>query len=286
MTALESWLEKTLEPLQPLEKMHHAASNPDAGSQARALLLNLIAGHGFVTRERAGIEHLPKEMRPFLRKIGVTFGALDIFAPALLKPAPRQLLNALGVDRRPLQDAMLPVIADTKKLPSGYRHAGTQAIRIDLGEKSRARRMKPVPRPRPRIGVASSCSISRCPSRSGWRKAISRVCSAMPVSGFRRHGRYPKANSGRRVPISGNGDPRAASRSARSRRSHAKATPLPRLRIWSADGQPQVRIDRLLCYLRFGTQRRTPAGRGHIRRNGEPLFARCGGGRCPDPAAW
>ena len=35
----------------------------------------------------------------------------------------------------PLQDAMLPVIADTKKLPSGYRHAGTQAIRIDLGEK-------------------------------------------------------------------------------------------------------------------------------------------------------
>ena len=135
VTALESWLEKTLEPLQPLEKMHHAASNPDAGSQARALLLNLIAGHGFVTRERAGIEHLPKEMRPFLRKIGVTFGALDIFAPALLKPAPRQLLNALGVDRRPLQDAMLPVIADTKKLPSGYRHAGTQAIRIDLGEK-------------------------------------------------------------------------------------------------------------------------------------------------------
>ena len=135
VTALESWLKKTLEPLQPLEKMHHAASNPDAGSQARALLLNLIAGHGFVTRERAGIEHLPKEMRPFLRKIGVTFGALDIFAPALLKPAPRQLLNALGVDRRPLQDAMLPVIADTKKLPSGYRHAGTQAIRIDLGEK-------------------------------------------------------------------------------------------------------------------------------------------------------
>ena len=135
VAALETWLAKTLEPLAPLEKMHHAAANPDAGSQARALLLNLIAGHGHVTREKAGIEHLPKEMRPFLRKIGVTFGALDIFAPALLKPAPRQLLSALGRDRRPLQPAMLPVIPGTKQLPSGYRHAGSQAIRIDLAEK-------------------------------------------------------------------------------------------------------------------------------------------------------
>ena len=135
MAGLEKWLDKKLQPLEPLEKMHHAASNPDAGSQARALLLNLIAGHGYVTRDRAGMEHLPKEMRPFLRKIGVTFGALDVFAPALLKPAPRQLLNMLGVDRRPLQEAMLPVIAETKKLPSGYRAAGTQAIRIDLAEK-------------------------------------------------------------------------------------------------------------------------------------------------------
>ncbi|MFW2349533.1 helicase-related protein [Qipengyuania sp.] len=135
VAALEAWLAKTLEPLDALEKLHHAAGNPEAGSQARALLLNLIAGHGYVTREQAGIEHLPKEMRPFLRKIGVTFGALDIFAPALLKPAPRQLLHALGIDRRPLQDAMLPVIADAKKLPSGYRHAGSQAIRIDLAEK-------------------------------------------------------------------------------------------------------------------------------------------------------
>ena len=135
LAAIEAWLAKTLEPLEPLRRMQLAAKNPDAGSQARALLLSLIAGHGFVTREAAGIEHLPKEMRPFLRKIGVTFGALDIFSPLLLKPAPRQLLSALGVDRRPLQDAMLPVIPDAKKLPAGYRHAGSQAIRLDLAEK-------------------------------------------------------------------------------------------------------------------------------------------------------
>ncbi|TMM48470.1 helicase-related protein [Qipengyuania marisflavi] len=135
LAALAKWLSVKLSPLDALAKLHHAARNPDAGSQARALLLNLIAGHGYVSREQAGIEHLPKEMRPFLRKIGVTFGALDIFTSALLKPAPRQLLHALGVDRRPLQDAMLPVLGDTRKLPSGYRHAGTQAIRIDLAEK-------------------------------------------------------------------------------------------------------------------------------------------------------
>ncbi|QKG72679.1 helicase [Erythrobacter mangrovi] len=135
LSALTRWLEAKLAPLEPLERLHMAARDPEAGSQARALLLNLIAGHGYTSRERAGIEHLPKEMRPFLRKIGVTFGALDIFAPALLKPAPRQLLSALGIDRRPLQEAMLPVIAGGKKLPSGYRPAGEQAIRIDLAEK-------------------------------------------------------------------------------------------------------------------------------------------------------
>ena len=135
LDSLDAWLDKRLEPLEPLRKMQIASANPDAGSQARALLLNLIAGHGFVTREKAGLEHLPKEMRPFLRKIGVTFGALDIFAPLLLKPAPRQLLSALGIDRRPLQEAMLPVIPDAKKLPAGYRHAGSQAIRLDLAEK-------------------------------------------------------------------------------------------------------------------------------------------------------
>ena len=132
LAALDAWLDKKLEPLR---KMQIAARNPDAGSQARALLLNLIQGHGFTSREKAGIEHLPKDMRPFLRKIGVTFGALDIYAQPLLKPAPRQLLRALGIDRRPLNEAMLPVIGEAKSLPSGYRPAGSQAIRIDLAEK-------------------------------------------------------------------------------------------------------------------------------------------------------
>ena len=136
---LAAWLDKQLEPLEPLRKLAEAARDPAAGSQARALIITLIEARGVISREEAGLEHLPKEMRPYLRKLGVTFGALDIFAAPLLKPAPRQLLHALGLDLRPLQETMQPVLAEgswTKgRLPAGYRYAGSQAIRVDLAEK-------------------------------------------------------------------------------------------------------------------------------------------------------
>ncbi len=132
---LTAWLAAQLEPLAPLRKLAEAARDPDAGSQARALLITLIDARGVVSREKAALEHLPKELRPFLRRLGVTFGALDIFAAPLLKPAPRQLLHALGLDTRPLEPAMLPVLSGAKRLPAGYRPAGEQLIRVDLAEK-------------------------------------------------------------------------------------------------------------------------------------------------------
>ncbi len=136
---LAAWLEAQLEPLAPLRKLAEAARDPAAGSQARALVITLIEARGVISREEAGLEHLPKEMRPYLRKIGITFGALDIFAAPLLKPAPRRLLHALGLDPRPLNEGMLSVLAEGSwakgRLPAGYRYAGTQAIRVDLAEK-------------------------------------------------------------------------------------------------------------------------------------------------------
>ncbi|MHA7820598.1 MAG: helicase-related protein [Erythrobacter sp.] len=132
---LLEWLTAQLEPLAPLRKLAEAANDPEAGSQARALLITLIDARGVIGREKAGLEHLPKEMRPFLRKLGVTFGALDIFARDLLKPAPRRLLHALGLDKRPLQEGMLPVLPGDKNNPAGYRLAGSQLIRVDLAEK-------------------------------------------------------------------------------------------------------------------------------------------------------
>lgn len=136
---LAAWLDVQLEPLAPLRALADAARDPEAGSQARALVITLIEARGVISREEAGLEHLPKEMRPYLRKLGVTFGALDIFAAPLLKPAPRRLLHALGLDLRPLNEAMLPVLAEggwaKGRLPAGYRYAGAQAIRVDLAEK-------------------------------------------------------------------------------------------------------------------------------------------------------
>jgi ATP-dependent RNA helicase SUPV3L1/SUV3 len=133
--ALERWLEAQLAPLAPLRALEQASRDPATGGEVRALLLTLIAGHGFVARERAGLVHVPPEGRPLLRRLGVTIGALDVFAPALLKPAARKALQAIGLDRRPLDDGMPAVIEGGKQVPSGYRRAGSQAVRIDLAEK-------------------------------------------------------------------------------------------------------------------------------------------------------
>ncbi len=188
---LLNWLRGKLEPLEPLRNLAQAALDPNAGSEARALIITLIEARGVVSREKAGLQHLPKEMRPFLRKLGVTFGALDIFAHPLLKPATRQLLHTLGLDKRPLQDAMLPVLPSNKSLPAGYRHAGSQVIRVDLAEKilraafeARSKLMAALPEgakqrtPRFRLNLALAISI-------GLEEA--NACKLLTSAGFRLH---------------------------------------------------------------------------------------------------
>jgi ATP-dependent RNA helicase SUPV3L1/SUV3 len=133
--ALEHWLAGELEPLAPLRQIEDAAQDPEAGSEVRALLLTLVAGHGSIAREAAGLAQVPKEKRPFLRRLGVTIGSLDVFVPALLKPAPRRLLSTIGADNRPLRPGMEAVIEGARGLPAGYRRAGGQAIRVDMAEK-------------------------------------------------------------------------------------------------------------------------------------------------------
>ena len=132
---LAHWLEGALAPLMALRKLEEASRDPDAGSEVRALILQLIAGAGMVAREDAGLIHVPKEKRQFLRRHGVTIGTLDVFVPALLKPGPRQLLQAIGADRRPVRADMAAVIEGAGLLPAGYRRAGRKAIRLDMAEK-------------------------------------------------------------------------------------------------------------------------------------------------------
>ncbi|HSG34444.1 MAG TPA: helicase, partial [Sphingomonadaceae bacterium] len=101
----------------------------------RALLLQLVAGAGYVRRRQANLDHIAKEKRPLLRRLGITIGALDVFVPALLKPRPRALLGLIGADGRPLNENMAAVIGEGERLPSGYRGAGNQAIRLDMAER-------------------------------------------------------------------------------------------------------------------------------------------------------
>ncbi|WP_373283009.1 helicase-related protein [Aurantiacibacter arachoides] len=133
--ALELWLADKLVPLAPLAALEIAATDPEAGTEVRALLLTLADRAGMVRREEAGLAHVPKEKRPLLRNLGVAIGSLDVFVPALLKPGPRRLLLALGLDRRPVREGMEAVIEGGRHLPAGYRHAGKQAIRVDMAEK-------------------------------------------------------------------------------------------------------------------------------------------------------
>jgi ATP-dependent RNA helicase SUPV3L1/SUV3 len=133
--ALDLWLDDALAPLAPLRAIEQAALDPGAGSEVRALLLTLADRGGTVERERAGLAVIAKDKRPLLRRLGVTIGALDVFVPALLKPAPRALLHAIGADGRPLREAMEAVIPGAGALPAGYRRAGKQAIRVDMAEK-------------------------------------------------------------------------------------------------------------------------------------------------------
>ncbi|WP_413226726.1 helicase-related protein [Croceibacterium atlanticum] len=133
--ALAHWLEGALAPLAPLNALEQAALDPEAGSEVRALLLTLADRGGTVHREAAGLAQIPKEKRPLLRRLGVMIGALDVFVPALLKPAPRKLMHLIGIDKRPLRETMEAVIPAGKQVPAGYRRAGKQAIRVDLAEK-------------------------------------------------------------------------------------------------------------------------------------------------------
>lgn len=226
-TALGRWLEQKLEPLEPLRALAAAACDPEAGSEARALLHAVIAGHGVVTRDEAGLQHLPKEMRPYLRKLGVVFGALDIFAHALLKPAPRQLLSSLGIDKRPLEPAMLPVIADAKRLPAGYRHAGGQAIRVDMAEKI----LRAAFDARAKASVPSADGKARPPARFGLDMSLAisigleaeNIPRLLGAAGFRRFAARDLAEGafGPPAPDNWSWRPRHA-RPAENRRPHGK----------------------------------------------------------------
>ncbi|WP_341234201.1 helicase-related protein [uncultured Sulfitobacter sp.] len=116
---------------------------------ARGFAFRMVENLGIIPRADIAddVKALDQDARGALRKHGIRFGQFTIFMQALLKPAPTRLRLVLWSLSKGLQefpespppglvtipvDAGAPAGADTM---SGYRNAGTRAIRIDMLER-------------------------------------------------------------------------------------------------------------------------------------------------------
>lgn len=139
--ALAGWLEQALRPLDPLRKLEAASREAAGGPELRALLIRLMEDGGMLPRAGSGVDALSAAQRQLLRRLKVQVGALDIFVPAMLRPAPlmawRTLRAVRGRNLGTPHPAMPPVLALAGKVapPPGYRGLGKQALRLDMAEK-------------------------------------------------------------------------------------------------------------------------------------------------------
>jgi ATP-dependent RNA helicase SUPV3L1/SUV3 len=139
---LHRWLEERTEKLlDPLEKLTAAAADPATPRTLRALLAPLAEAGGIVERRavESVLSGLSREDRAAARKLGLTIGALDVFAPALLKPEPLKWRTALlAVRTRAPMPALPPagavLVPDGSPMP-GFRPIGRQQVRIDMVER-------------------------------------------------------------------------------------------------------------------------------------------------------
>ncbi|MBY9063174.1 helicase [Sphingomonas yunnanensis] len=144
-TRLRAWLAGAIgRALRSVAAAAEAARAPAASPALRSVAAALESGAGFAERLplRAAIESLSAGDRHWLRRQGVTIGALDLFDPRLLKPGAqawrRALLAAAGTSAPPLPRAGATTLprGSAGAVPlMGYRPLGAQAVRIDLVER-------------------------------------------------------------------------------------------------------------------------------------------------------
>lgn len=139
---LHRWLEdRTQKLLDPLERLTAAAADPATAPTLRALLAPLAEAGGIVERRAVEtvLENLTRADRVAARKLGLTIGALDIFAPALLKPEPLRWRTALLAVRMRESMPVLPkpgtVAAPLGQALPGFRLLAKQQVRIDMIER-------------------------------------------------------------------------------------------------------------------------------------------------------
>ncbi|MEL6921942.1 MAG: hypothetical protein AAFO77_13155 [Pseudomonadota bacterium] len=122
---------------------------------ARGIAFQLIENQGIVQRREiaADVKALDQDGRAALRRYGVRFGFYHIFVPALIKPAPAELITLLwglhheGRDKPGYGDVVQLLSTGRTSLVTdqgydeaffklaGYRHLGPRAVRIDILER-------------------------------------------------------------------------------------------------------------------------------------------------------
>lgn len=138
--------------LKPLDDISRAE---DLEGLAKGLAFQIVENLGVLFRRDVAeeVKSLDQESRASIRRYGVRFGAYHIFLPALLKPAPAELITLLwalkndGLDK-PGYGELIPMLAAGRTSvvtdPSfertfyklaGFRFLGKRAVRIDILER-------------------------------------------------------------------------------------------------------------------------------------------------------
>jgi ATP-dependent RNA helicase SUPV3L1/SUV3 len=145
-TRLERWLDSNIDAhLRPLKKLAEVSADPATSPGVRALGAMLADAGGFVQRRSvvSAIGTLEQKDRQLLYRLKVRLGPLDVFLPALLKPAAQLWRAALLAVRsgEPMPDlpaagaATLAADADPRGAGLAYRRAGPTWVRVDLADR-------------------------------------------------------------------------------------------------------------------------------------------------------
>ncbi|MGY6707735.1 MAG: helicase-related protein [Rhizobiaceae bacterium] len=142
-------IDTALKPLIDLKSAEHLSGI------ARGVAFRLVENFGLLNRRDVAedIRSLDQEARGALRRLGVRFGAFNIFMPALIKPAPAGLLTLLwalqnDAKEKPGFGEVVATLAagrtsialdesfekDFYRL-AGFRIAGKRAVRVDILER-------------------------------------------------------------------------------------------------------------------------------------------------------
>jgi ATP-dependent RNA helicase SUPV3L1/SUV3 len=137
--------------LKPLDDLSRAE---DLQGLAKGLAFQLVENLGVLFRRDVteDVKSLDQDARASMRRYGIRFGAYHVFVPALLKPAPAELITLLwalkndGLDKPvtaisfrfwpPGAHRSSPIRLRTDVLQAcGFRFLGKRAVRIDILER-------------------------------------------------------------------------------------------------------------------------------------------------------